>query len=94
LQISGAQFVIARNSAAYVRDGGEIIDSNRTYRVATVDYLYSGGDGYTIFQKAGPAEETGILLRDASVRFLRDHPDYRFEKQGRMIWEGSMSVIR
>ncbi len=94
LQVSGVKFVIARRSAAYVRVGDEIIDSNREYRVATVDYLYYGGDGYTIFQKAGPAEETGILLHDAAVRFLRENPDYEFRKQGRMIWEGSMPGFR
>jgi 2',3'-cyclic-nucleotide 2'-phosphodiesterase (5'-nucleotidase family) len=94
LQVSGVKFVIARNTATYVRVGDEIIDSNRSYRVATVDYLYYGGDGYTLFEKAGAPDNTGILLRDAAVQFLRDNPDYRFEKDGRMIWEGSMTGFR
>jgi 2',3'-cyclic-nucleotide 2'-phosphodiesterase (5'-nucleotidase family) len=93
-QISGAKYVIHGTRSSYVRVGGEILDSNRSYRVATVDYLYDGGDGYTLFSKAGPAQETGILLRDAAVEFLLAHPDYRFEKQGRIVWEGSMRPFR
>ena len=37
------------------KSAGELIDSDRTYRVATVDYLYDGGDGYTIFKKTSGA---------------------------------------
>lgn len=89
-QVSGVSFVIKGDRAGYIRVNGELIDSNRTYRVATIDYLYGGGDGYTIFEKAGPAEETGILLRDAAIRFLAEHPVYTFRKEGRIVWEGSM----
>jgi 2',3'-cyclic-nucleotide 2'-phosphodiesterase (5'-nucleotidase family) len=89
-QVSGVSFVIKGDRAGNIRVNGELIDSNRTYRVATVDYLYDGGDGYTIFGKAGPAEETGILLRDAAIQFLAEHPDYEFRKEGRIVWEGSM----
>jgi len=93
-QISGARFVIARNRAAYVRVGGEILDSNRDYRVATADYLYNGGDGYKIFARAEHVEETGLFLRDAAIRFLRENPDYEFRKDGRIVWEGSTPALR
>jgi 2',3'-cyclic-nucleotide 2'-phosphodiesterase (5'-nucleotidase family) len=88
-QISGAKYVIHGTRSAYVRVGGEILDSNREYRVATVDYLYYGGDGYTIFKKTSGVEQTGILLREAAVRFLRRNPGYPFQKEGRIVWEGS-----
>ena len=70
--------------------GGELIDSDRIYRVATVDYLYDGGDGYTIFKKTSHVENTELLLRDAAIHFLIAHPDYEFRKEGRIVWEGSM----
>ena len=70
------------------------LESDRTYRVATVDFLYEGGDGYAILAKTGPADRTGILLREAAVKFLKKHPDYRFRKEGRIVWEGSSQGLR
>ena len=88
-QVSGVKFVVRGDRAGYIRVDGTPLESDRVYRVATVDYLYEGGDGYTAFAKAGPAERTGVLLRDAAVQFLKRHPDYRFQKEGRIVWEGS-----
>lgn len=93
-QVSGVAFVIRSDRATYVRVNGKPLDSDRIYRVATVDFLYEGGDGYTGFAKAGPAEKTGVLLRDAAVQFLRRHPEYRFRKEGRIVWEGSSEGLR
>ena len=89
-QISGAQFVIRRGRASDIRVGGRPLESNRVYRVATIDYLYTGGDGYTMFEKAGVAEGTGQFTRDAAIDFLRKHRDYEFKKQGRIRWEGGL----
>ncbi len=89
-QISGAQFRVRSGRAADIRVGGRPLDSNRVYRVATIDYMYTGGDGYTMFEKAGLAEQSGLLTHDAAVEFLRRHPDYEFKKRGRIQWEGSL----
>ena len=91
-QISGAQFKVRRGRATDIRIGGHALDSNRTYRVATIDYLYTGGDGYTMFEKAGPAEQSGKMTHDAAVEFLRRHPDYEFKKRGRIVWEGGIPM--
>ena len=93
-QVSGVAFVIRSDRASYIRVNGKPLESDRVYRVATVDYLYDGGDGYTAFAKAGPAEQTGVLLRDAAVRFLQRNPGYRFRKEGRIVWEGSSEGLR
>ena len=93
-QVSGVSFVIRGDRASYIRVNKKPLDSERTYRVATIDYLYEGGDGYSILAKAGPADRTGILLREAAVSFLKKHPDYRFRKEARIVWEGSSQGLR
>ncbi len=93
-QVSGVAFVIRSDRASYIRVNGKSLESDRVYRVATVDYLYEGGDGYTAFAKAGPAEKSGVLLRDAAIRFLKRNPKYRFRKEGRIVWEGSSEGLR
>jgi len=89
-QIAGAEFVIRRNRASDIRVGGRALESDRTYQVATLDFLYGGGDGYTLFAKAGSAYPTGTFTHDAAVDFLRQHPQYEFKKRGRIRWEGGL----
>jgi 2',3'-cyclic-nucleotide 2'-phosphodiesterase (5'-nucleotidase family) len=89
-QISGASFVIRNGRASDVRVGDKPLDPNHTYTVATIDFLYGGGDGYTQFEKAGLATITGTLTHDAAIEFLRRHPDYEFKKRGRIRWEGGI----
>jgi 5'-nucleotidase/UDP-sugar diphosphatase len=93
-QVSGVSFVIRGDRASYIRVSKKALESDRVYRVATVDFLYEGGDGYAIFANAGPAERTGILLREAAVDFLMKYPDYRFRKEARILWEGSSQGLR
>jgi 2',3'-cyclic-nucleotide 2'-phosphodiesterase (5'-nucleotidase family) len=94
LQVSGLKFVISRDRASYIRVGGDPLNSDREYRVATIDYLAEGGDGYTNFEKANGIESTDALLRDEAVRFLREYPDYVFKKETRIRWEGSTASFR
>ena len=89
-QISGAAFVIRNGRASDIRVNGVTLDSNHTYSVATLDFLYGGGDGYTQFAKAGEAAATGVFTHDAAQDFLRRHPDYEFKKRGRIRWEGGI----
>lgn len=91
-QVSGVRFVIRRDRATNIRVGNEVLESNRVYRVATIDFLYEGGDGYTEFERAGPAEPTEVFTRDAAVEFLRRHPDYEFKKRDRIHWEGALPM--
>ena len=55
LQVSGMTYAFNPKAAAGSRIvdvtvGGKALDDNATYSVAINDYLYSGGDGYTLFQ--------------------------------------------
>jgi 2',3'-cyclic-nucleotide 2'-phosphodiesterase (5'-nucleotidase family) len=89
-QVSGVSFTIRGDRATDIKVNGRVLESDRVYRVATIDFLIGGGDGYTIFAKAGEPEPTGIYLRDAAVEFLQQNPRYEFRKDGRIHWEGSM----
>jgi len=89
VQVSGLSFDIASDYAFDIRVGGKPLENEHVYRVATIDFLYEGGAGYTIFREAGPAEPTGVFQHDAAVSFLRRHPGYRFRTEGRITWEGT-----
>jgi 2',3'-cyclic-nucleotide 2'-phosphodiesterase (5'-nucleotidase family) len=93
-QVSGVRFTVRRDRASYIRVGGAALESDRTYRVATIDFLYGGGDGYTAFARAGPARDTGLEQRPSAIEFLRRHPDYAFRDDGRIRWEGSTGALR
>jgi len=93
-QVSGVAFVIHGDRASYIRVGGQPLDSNHMYRVGTIDFLVGGGDGYKIFSKVPPPDDTDVLLREAAVRFLLAHPDYKFRTETRIRWEGSTRGLR
>jgi 5'-nucleotidase / UDP-sugar diphosphatase len=93
-QVSGLTFDITRDYASDVRVGGRTLQSDRVYRIATIDFLYEGGAGYSIFREAGPAEATGLFQNEAAVSFLRRNPRYRFRTDGRIAWEGSTPALR
>lgn len=46
---------------------GEQIDDSRVYRVATIDFLMSGGDNVLSLKDAVAVEQTGVLIRDAII---------------------------
>jgi 5'-nucleotidase len=56
--------------AEEVKIGGKLLDRGAKYRVATVDFLYAGGDDYTWFAKY-PYSEFGTL-EDMFRTFLAD----------------------
>jgi 2',3'-cyclic-nucleotide 2'-phosphodiesterase (5'-nucleotidase family) len=93
-QVSGVRFSITGDYASDIRVNGRPLDEDRIYRVATIDFLYEGGAGYTQFRKAGPAEPTGVFQNEAAVSFLRRHPRYQFRTDGRIAWEGAARGLR
>ena len=93
-KLNAKLFGISGDYATGIRVGGKPLESDRTYRVATIDYLYEGGAGYTHFRRAGPPEPTGIFQNEAAVSFLRRNPGYEFETDGRIVWEGGTPALR
>lgn len=68
--LSHASMTIEDGRATRVRIGGEPIDSERTYTIATIDYLAQGGDGFGML-KTMTCTQTGILVRDMVMDYLR-----------------------
>jgi len=73
LQIGGPSVVFRRGKPFGERlvsaeVGGSPIEDGKTYSVATLDFIVSGGDGYNAFDRADSRELTGILARDVLRR--------------------------
>jgi 2',3'-cyclic-nucleotide 2'-phosphodiesterase (5'-nucleotidase family) len=51
----------------------EEIHSDRTYNIATSDYVANGGDGFE-FLRGLPRTATGVLIRDMFISYLRKTP--------------------
>ncbi len=86
-QVSGMTFVFDRNRPAGQRIvsatvDGQPLDRQREYTVATLDFIASGGDGYTAFGQAikssgdyceiGGAMRSSRLVYNDPGKFLRD----------------------
>ncbi|MGC9527770.1 MAG: bifunctional metallophosphatase/5'-nucleotidase [Limnospira sp.] len=48
------------------------LDVNATYRVITNSFLMNGGDGYEVFKTATNQMDTGFLMSDVVVDYIRD----------------------
>ena len=49
--------------------GGKPIDVNRTYRIATNDYMAKSGDGYTVFTTAIDTYNTSMLISTVVIEY-------------------------
>ncbi len=66
-----------------LRDGSLLAPAS-SYRVATNDFLFGGGDGYGAFT-GGSGEHTNIPLREALARYLRSHSPIVAPEEARYI---------
>ena len=72
--IAGWSMELDGHDAVGVRVGGEPVDRDRTYRLATVDYLVNGGGEWSVLWQveAGAREDLDILIRTAFVEYLAE----------------------
>lgn len=50
---------------------GKELDESKVYRIATIDFLLSGGDNVVALRDAIAVEETGALIRDAIIEKIK-----------------------
>ncbi len=70
-QLAGVSWRMEDGRPADIRIGGRPLDDARDYTVATNNFVFAGGDGYTQFEGAADAQDTGVSLRDAFMDVAR-----------------------
>lgn len=70
--ISGARFVINGRQAEDITVGGEPLDDEKLYGVATIDFLLDGGDSLYVARNAKELLISDCLVHDWMVDYVRD----------------------
>ncbi len=88
-QVSGMSYIFERGRAAgqrvvEVRVGGQPLDADRLYSVATNDFLADGGDGYVVFKAARQRRDTQADMRDVFIDYLRRAGSVSARVEGRI----------
>ena len=88
-QFSGANIEYYRpkpagERLASVSVGGAPLDDAKIYSIATLDFLTSGGDGYSAFDRFVSSEATGVLARDLLNECARKHGTVSVPAAGRL----------
>ena len=76
----------AGNRILSIQSGGAPLDPNKSYRVATNDFMARGGDGYSTFAAVKPLvplDDTPLLANEVMV-YLRDLGTVRVGVDGRL----------
>ncbi len=61
------------------------LDLNATYRVVTNDFMMNGGDGYEIFQQGENQVDTGFLLSDVVIDYIRTQSPLNLNAENRVV---------
>jgi len=70
--LSNVEIVVKGKEALKMKVAGAPIDDNRTYRMATINFLLDGGDGVSLKSMAHNLVETKVYIRDAIVDYMRE----------------------
>ncbi len=89
-QVSGMSFVFdpkapAGHRIVEVKVGGAPLDSKKTYKLATNDYVATGGDGYAMFRKAKVLIDASSakLVTTETMDYIRAHTPLDVKLEGR-----------
>ncbi|MEO3932008.1 ExeM/NucH family extracellular endonuclease [Micrococcaceae bacterium Sec7.4] len=63
-----------------IRVNGALIDPAKSYRIGTFSFLATGGDNFRIFTSGANTKDSGLVDRDAWIKYLQAHspvsPDF------------------
>jgi len=63
-----------------IRVNGALIDPAKSYRIGTFSFLATGGDNFRIFKEGTGTKDSGLVDRDAWIKYLQAHnpvsPDF------------------
>ena len=54
--------------------GGQIIQPDMVYEMATNNYIAWGGSGFDMLEQNTTKQDTGISMRDAVIDYIKKHP--------------------
>jgi 2',3'-cyclic-nucleotide 2'-phosphodiesterase (5'-nucleotidase family) len=80
------QSAAAADRVRDVRVNGAPLDLNRTYTVAVPDFIFRGGDGYTMLagQRVLVAPEAGNLITTALEKYVAANKEITQQVDGRI----------
>ncbi|MCP4229086.1 MAG: hypothetical protein GY771_02925 [bacterium] len=85
LQVSGMTVkYVAGKGAENIVVGGDPLDTEKVYKIATNDFLIAGGDGYETLADLSSTYDTGVVLYEALVTFLREGGEIPGSSGGRI----------
>ena len=90
MQVSGLRVIFSSEKPKGNRimniivDGGEI-DEEKTYKVVTNNFLAKGGDNYETFKEGENIEDTGILLRDVEIDYIKKNSPISAKIEKRIV---------
>ncbi|ARQ11659.1 5'-nucleotidase protein [Rhizobium etli] len=97
-QVAGLKFSFdqskpagSRVSDVQVKEGDKFapIDPAKTYKIATNNFMRSGGDGYSIFKEGKNAYDYGPDLADVTADYVAAHSPYKPYTDGRVTEIGA-----
>ena len=63
-----------------IRVNGALTDPAKSYRIGTFNFLATGGDNFRIFKEGVGTKDSGLVDRDAWIKYLQTHnpvsPDF------------------
>jgi 5'-nucleotidase / UDP-sugar diphosphatase len=66
---------------------GEPLDKNRLYKVATVDYMFNGGDGYVMLKEGrvilSPLQKVDLV--GTLAKYIKSSSSLHAELEGRIV---------
>lgn len=69
-------------------ENGQPLDMNKVYTVVSNDFMFDGGDNYTVLKEAKDKKDTGVPVRDSIIEYVKAQkvvsPVYKgYQKEGK-----------
>ena len=63
--------VVKKRKVESLKIGGKSLDTNKNYRIVTIDYVADGNDGMVAFRKATKREDSDKQLRNWMIEYVK-----------------------
>ncbi|MDL2223401.1 5'-nucleotidase C-terminal domain-containing protein [Bacteroidales bacterium OttesenSCG-928-M11] len=73
------EVVIEKNNLKSLKIGGESVNIDKIYKIATLDYLAEGNDGMVVFKEATNKKESHETLRDIMIEYVKQQTVNNYE---------------